>query len=73
QPWLVTGILTTAEAVGPVPASGVATTLAMYLVLYAGLLLAFILAIFRLAKKGKLAEATSDSVMPITTAVPQQP
>ncbi|MES2711588.1 MAG: cytochrome ubiquinol oxidase subunit I [Pseudomonadota bacterium] len=72
QPWLVTGVLTTAQAVGPVPAGSVATTLAMYLVLYAGLLVAFIMAIFRLAKKGKLAEQTPDSVMPITAAVPSR-
>ena len=34
QPWLVTGILKTADALGPVPGSHVALTLAVYLVLY---------------------------------------
>ena len=58
QPWLVTGVLTTADAVGPVPAGSVASTLIMYLLLYAGLLAAYIAALFRLAAKGRLADAT---------------
>ena len=57
QPWLVTGVLTTADAVGPVPAGAVASTLVMYLVLYAVLLAAYIAALFRLAAKGRLTEA----------------
>jgi cytochrome d ubiquinol oxidase subunit I len=56
QPWLVTGVLTTADAVGPVPAGSVATTLAMYLVLYAGLLVAYIATLYRLASKGRVVE-----------------
>ena len=58
QPWLVTGVLTTADAVGPVPAGSVASTLVMYLLLYAGLLAAYIAALFRLAAKGRLVDAT---------------
>jgi cytochrome bd ubiquinol oxidase subunit I len=51
QPWLVSGVLRTAEAVGPVPGGNVALTLAGYLALYA-LLLAFYLAVLvRLALK----------------------
>ena len=34
QPWLVTGVLKTADAVGPVAGSHVAFTLAVYLILY---------------------------------------
>src|SRR5438445_2442422 len=34
QPWLVTGVLKTADAVGPVAGSHVALTLAVYLILY---------------------------------------
>jgi cytochrome d ubiquinol oxidase subunit I len=49
QPWLVTGVLTTAEAVGPAAAGAVASTLAMYLVLYALLLAAYIATLYRLA------------------------
>ncbi len=57
QPWLVTGVLTTADAVGPVPAGSVGTTLAMYLIIYALLLAAYVGTLYRLAAKGKVAEA----------------
>jgi cytochrome d ubiquinol oxidase subunit I len=53
QPWLVHGVLRTAEAVGPVPAGQVALTLTMYLLLYAGLLTAYVVTLYRLAKKGE--------------------
>jgi cytochrome d ubiquinol oxidase subunit I len=53
QPWLVSGVLLTADAVGPVPASNVALTLAMYLLLYAGLLAAYVTTLYRLARKGE--------------------
>jgi cytochrome d ubiquinol oxidase subunit I len=58
QPWLVTGVLSTADAVGPIGATAVAGTLAMYLAIYALLLAAYIAALFRLARRGTLAEAT---------------
>ena len=51
QPWLVTGVLTTAEAAGPVPAGTIGASLAMYLVLYAVLLVSYIATLFHLAKK----------------------
>ena len=51
QPWLVYGVLTTAEAASSVPAASIAFTLAMYLVLYALLLGAYVTVIFYLAKK----------------------
>ncbi len=50
QPWLVTGVLTTAQAAGPVPAGNIGLTLAMYLILYGSLLLAYIVTVFRLAR-----------------------
>jgi cytochrome d ubiquinol oxidase subunit I len=56
QPWLVTGVLTTADAVGPVGPTAVASTLAMYLVLYAGLLAAYVATLYRLAAKGRVVE-----------------
>jgi len=52
QPWLVTGLLTTKDALGPVPAGMVASTLAMYLIVYALLLAAYVAVIFQLARKG---------------------
>ncbi|WP_019014234.1 cytochrome ubiquinol oxidase subunit I [Elioraea tepidiphila] len=60
QPWLVHGVLTTAEAVGPVPAGNVALTLTMYLLLYAGLLTAYVVTLYRLARKDS-GEARSPS------------
>ncbi|WP_372624310.1 cytochrome ubiquinol oxidase subunit I [Falsiroseomonas sp.] len=56
QPWLVTGVLTTAQAVGPVPAASVGATLAMYLLLYAMLLVAYVATLYRLAAKGRVIE-----------------
>ncbi|MES2290737.1 MAG: cytochrome ubiquinol oxidase subunit I [Pseudomonadota bacterium] len=52
QPWLVTGVLKTKDALGPVAAGMVASTLAMYLVVYALLLAAYVAVIFQLARKG---------------------
>ncbi|WBV45042.1 cytochrome ubiquinol oxidase subunit I [Pseudoroseomonas cervicalis] len=53
QPWLVQGVLTTAQAAGPVPAGNIGLTLGMYLSLYAVLLAAYIAALFRLARKSR--------------------
>ena len=58
QPWLVTGLLRTSEAVGPVPAPMILSTLLMYLAVYAALLGAFVSVLFYLARKG--AEPTGD-------------
>ncbi len=63
QPWLVTGILTTAQAAGPVPVGSIATTLAMYLALYLLLLVAYVGTIFRLASKGHAAEKNPDQMV----------
>ncbi len=70
QPWLVTGVLTTAQAVGPVPAGSVATTLVMYLVVYAVLLVAYVTTLYRLAARGRAAESTPDSFMPTEKGAP---
>lgn len=51
QPWLVTGILRTDEAIGPVAGSHVALTLAGYLALYAVLLVAYLGVLVHLALK----------------------
>ncbi len=51
QPWLVQGVLTTADAAGAVPAGMIATSLAMYLALYVALLLAYVSVLFHLARK----------------------
>jgi cytochrome bd ubiquinol oxidase subunit I len=52
QPWLVQGVLTTKEAVGDVAAGMVASSLVAYLAVYAFLLLAYVGALFHLARTG---------------------
>lgn len=52
QPWLVTGVLTTRQALGPVAGGMVASTLILYLATYALLLAAYVAVIFQLARKG---------------------
>ena len=51
QPWLVTGVLTTAQAASSVPAGMIGTTLGLYLAIYALLLVAYISVLFHLARK----------------------
>jgi cytochrome d ubiquinol oxidase subunit I len=51
QPWLVYGVLTTAQAASTVPAQNIALSLAMYLTLYAALLSAYMSVVFYLANK----------------------
>jgi cytochrome d ubiquinol oxidase subunit I len=61
QPWLVHGVLTTAQAASQVPAGNIALSLAMYLMLYAALLSAYVSVVFYLAKK-----AVTGGAEPIT-------
>jgi cytochrome d ubiquinol oxidase subunit I len=49
QPWLVTGILRTGEAAGPIPAATIGMSLTMYLAVYAFLLLAYLGTLMHLA------------------------
>ena len=51
QPWLVTGILRTEEAVGPVPASHVGFTLTIYVLLYVVLMIVYLSVLTYLALK----------------------
>ena len=50
QPWLVSGILTAADAASNVTAPRIALTLALYLTLYAALIVAYISVVFYLAR-----------------------
>jgi len=56
QPWLVTGVMSTKEAVADVPAPMVLSTLIAYLAVYAILLGAYITVIFYLARKAAKGE-----------------
>jgi cytochrome d ubiquinol oxidase subunit I len=51
QPWLVTGILRTGEAAGPIPAATIGISLTMYLAVYAFLLLAYLGTLLHLARR----------------------
>lgn len=53
QPWLVSGVLTTAQAASKVPAAMIGLTLILYLLLYMALMTAFISVLFYLARKEK--------------------
>lgn len=59
QPWLVSGLLLTKDAVTNVPADNVLFTLIMYLSLYTFLLIAYVTTLFLLARKG-MQKATKD-------------
>jgi cytochrome d ubiquinol oxidase subunit I len=61
QPWLVSGVLTTAQAASSVPAPHIALSLAMYLCLYAALLIAYVSVVFHLARKAGHPDAASGS------------
>jgi cytochrome d ubiquinol oxidase subunit I len=51
QPWLVTGVLATADAASDVPVAMIGSSLAIYLLLYAGLIAAYVSVLFHLAGK----------------------
>jgi len=53
QPYLVQGVLKTADAITSVPPAHIGLSLAIYLIVYAILLVAFISTVFYLAKKGE--------------------
>ncbi|MFD0916224.1 cytochrome ubiquinol oxidase subunit I [Pseudahrensia aquimaris] len=62
QPWLVQGVMTTAEAVADVPAGMVLSTLIAYLTVYALLIAAYVGVLFHLAAKASRGE----SLQPMT-------
>ncbi|MEM9269594.1 MAG: cytochrome ubiquinol oxidase subunit I, partial [Pseudomonadota bacterium] len=56
QPWIVTGVLSTSDAVATVPPAWVGTTLIAYLLIYAVLLGTYISVLFYLANKSAKGE-----------------
>jgi cytochrome bd ubiquinol oxidase subunit I len=55
QPWLVTGILRTADAVGPASGAQLGASLTAYVLTYSALLLAYMVVVTHLARKGATA------------------
>ncbi len=51
QPYLVYGVLTTADAASKVPAGMIATTFAMYMLLYVFLIVAYVSVVFHLSRR----------------------
>jgi cytochrome bd ubiquinol oxidase subunit I len=64
QPWLVSGVLKTADAVGEVPAGMVASTLAGYIIVYVLLLLTYVGVLFLLARKAGEQPAAREPLRP---------
>ena len=52
QPWLVTGILRTADAVGPASGAKLGASLTAYVLTYAALLLAYMVTLTHMSRKG---------------------
>lgn len=72
QPYLVYGVLTTAQAASKVPAAMIGSTLAMYLTLYLALIVAYISVVFHLARKAG-APAEDVPAAPFQTPQPVLP
>ncbi|HEV8076758.1 MAG TPA: cytochrome ubiquinol oxidase subunit I, partial [Marinobacter sp.] len=72
QPYLVSGLLKTSEAVTNVPTSNVGISLSVYLTLYAVLLVAYIRTLFVMARKSVQVDKTEqlttlhDKLNPLT-------
>lgn len=60
QPYLVSGVLRTADAVTSVPSGNVATSLTIYLTLYVVLLIAYVRTLFVMARKSILVDGPED-------------
>ena len=75
QPWLVTGVLTTAQAASNVSAGMIGATLAMYLAVYAFLIAAYISVLVHLANKGRTVAKVNDRPdgAPVATAAAVAP
>jgi cytochrome d ubiquinol oxidase subunit I len=58
QPWLVTGLLRTADAVGPHSGAELGASLTGYVLTYSLMLLAYFVVLTHLAGKGGASEAT---------------
>ncbi|MGC1172604.1 cytochrome ubiquinol oxidase subunit I [Polaromonas sp.] len=66
QPWLVSGVLTSADAASRVPAAQIGLTLTLYLLLYAVLITAYVSVLFYLARKAP----TPHADVPLEAAQP---
>jgi cytochrome bd ubiquinol oxidase subunit I len=72
QPYLVYGVLSTAQAAAQVATPMLASTLVMYLLLYLALLVAYVTVVFHMARKAGYA-AHSSTAPSLTGSVPCMP
>ena len=63
QPWLVSGVLTAADAASKVVAPKIALTLFLYLAMYAGLIVAYVSVVFYLARHRTHTDKPSEAGM----------
>lgn len=68
QPYLVTGVLTTAEAVTKLPTGMVLSSLLAYLAVYVGLLFAYIWVVFYLTRKVDDKSKPKASIVPVSAS-----
>jgi len=61
QPYLVYGVLKTADAASAVPSGMIATTFAMYLLLYVTLTIAYVSVVFYMARKAQFPKVIAPS------------
>jgi len=73
QPWLVTGVLTAADAASTTPPALIAASLTMYLLLYVGLITAYVSVLFHLARKAAHPDEKEEQGPAIKGATPEQP
>jgi len=77
QPFLVTGLLRTADAITGVPPGNIALTLVLYVLLYAVLITSYVSVVFYLARQAGLAESKTAEptaygpMVPAATASPE--
>lgn len=62
QPWLVSGVLTTADALGPISGGMVASTLVAYLAVYAFLLTAYLGTLTYMARRAARHDGTTPAI-----------
>lgn len=62
QPWLVTGVLLTRDAASATPAPILGISLAMYLTIYALLIVSYVSVLFHLARKRKVVQKAPDGL-----------
>ncbi|MEM7120065.1 MAG: cytochrome ubiquinol oxidase subunit I [Pseudomonadota bacterium] len=70
QPWLVSGVLKTADAVGDVPATMVGTSLTLYLITYAVLITAYVGVLLYLAHRAAAPGAVAGPEQPRSGSAP---